>query len=116
MSRYGVATCCHAKAVSQGRMSRTQARLLVFSFVLVPTFASISALRCSAISAFRIPKAMLDSYIVWYAAIVMWISSRTRSNSSPRSAQLIVTCLISSSSLICVSVCLHGRSRRQYRE
>lgn len=28
------------------------------------TFASISALRCSAMSALRMPKAMLDSYIV----------------------------------------------------
>jgi hypothetical protein len=61
------------------------------------TLASSSAFRCSAISAFRIPNAMLDSYSVWYAAIVIRISSRTRSSSRPRSAQLIVTCRMSSS-------------------
>jgi hypothetical protein len=53
--------------------------------------ASSSAFRCSDISALRMPNAMLDSYSVWYAAIVMRISSRTRNNNNPRSAQLIVT-------------------------
>jgi hypothetical protein len=43
------------------------------------------------------PKAIEDSYSVWYAAMVIRISSRTRSNSKPRSAQLIVTWRINSS-------------------
>lgn len=75
-----------------------EAKTYMWSYALLyRTLASISALRCSAMSALRIPKAMLDSYIVWYAAMVIWISSLTRRSSSPRSAQFIVTCLMSSS-------------------
>lgn len=48
-------------------------------------------------SAFRIPKAMLLSYNVWYAAKVILISSLTRNKSNPRSAQFTVTCRINSS-------------------
>lgn len=61
------------------------------------TLFSISCLPCSACSAFRMPNAVLLSYSVWYAAIVIWISSLTRSSSSPRSAQLIVISRINSS-------------------
>jgi len=50
------------------------------------------------------PNATLLSYSVWYAAIVMRISSRTRSKSSPRSEQLMVTCRISSSAQYTVSI------------
>jgi len=63
----------------------------------VRTFVSLSTLPCSACKALRIPNATLLSYSVWYAASVMRISSLTRRSSNPRSAQLTVTCRISSS-------------------
>jgi hypothetical protein len=59
--------------------------------------ASISLRLYSAMSALRIPKAMDDSYNVWYAATVMRASSRTRRSRRPRSPQLMVTWRISSS-------------------
>ena len=43
------------------------------------------------------PYAMELSYKVWYAWIVILISSRTRTSRKPRSAQLMVTCRMISS-------------------
>lgn len=57
----------HHQATTIRRKSRNDTR----PPKMVHTLASISALRCSAISALRMPKAILDSYMVWYAAIVM---------------------------------------------
>ena len=47
--------------------------------------------------AFLDPKATLESYRVWYALVVMLISSLMASSSSPRSTQSIVICRITSS-------------------
>lgn len=60
-------------------------------------FINISALLYSACSAFLIPYAIELSYRVWYAWIVILISSLTLTRRNPLSAQLIVTYLIISS-------------------
>ena len=58
--------------------------------------SSCTSFPASAMIAFRVPKATLDSYSVWYALNVMSISSRIRSRSKPLSAPSIVICRISS--------------------
>mmetsp|Transcript_22713 Transcript_22713/g.69821 ORF Transcript_22713/g.69821 Transcript_22713/m.69821 type:complete len:201 (-) Transcript_22713:371-973(-) len=77
--------------------SATWRRRSSFSAWSCLTLFCISALWCSATSALRTPKAMELSYNTWYAVIVVRISSRTRSNKRPRSAQLMVTCRMTSS-------------------
>ena len=59
--------------------------------------SNLSALCCSSCRALRIPQAIELSYKVWNAYIVIFISSLTRTNRKPLSAQLIVTCRIISS-------------------
>ena len=58
---------------------------------------SISAFRYSACNALRMPYATELSYKVWNACIVILISSLTLTKRKPLSAQLMVTCLMSSS-------------------
>ena len=60
-------------------------------------FSCISLFYCSAIKACLIPYAIDESYNPWYAANYYLNSSLTRTNKKPRSAQLIVICLITSS-------------------
>ena len=63
----------------------------------VAMVASISALPCSVLRALRMPNATADSYNVWYAMMLIRISSRTRRSNNPRSAQFTVVWRMSSS-------------------